>query len=131
MSGLTSGLVLGERFTLIRPLGRGGEAEVWLVRDEVLGERMAAKILSPGATEAQVALLQRECRQARRLVHPNIVKIYDLRRHDGYEFITMAWIEGDDLRELRGAEPAGSSKLSRPLPQHWPTRTSAGSSIGI
>jgi serine/threonine protein kinase len=105
MTGLSSGQILNERFTLIRPLRRGGRAEVWLLRDDVLGEQIVAKILPADAGEDEIALLHRECRTARRLVHPNIARVIDVRESEGHHFITMNWIEGGDLRVLRGAEP--------------------------
>jgi len=115
MPGLSSGQILSERFTLIRPLRRGGGAEVWLLRDEVLGERLVAKVLPQGASADQVALLHRECRTARRLAHPNIVRVIDVRESDGYHFITMNWVEGGDLRTLRGASPGEILRVLLPV----------------
>jgi len=115
MPGLSSGQILNERFTLIRPLRRGGGAEVWLLRDEVLGERLVAKILPREASADRIALLHRECRTARRLVHPNIVRVIDVRESDGYHFITMDWIEGGDLRRLRGATPGKILRVLLPV----------------
>jgi len=110
MHALASGDPLDSRFVLIRPLGRGGMAEVWLVRDNELGEEVAAKIIPPGATEETVALLRRECQNARRLSHPNIVRVnivrvFDFHRGENRNFITMAFVEGEDLTALRCAPP--------------------------
>jgi tetratricopeptide (TPR) repeat protein/predicted Ser/Thr protein kinase len=105
MSGLKSGLSLTSRFTLLRRLGQGGMADVWLVRDGELGGEVVAKILPPGITDSRVRLLQRECLHARRLSHPNIAPVYDFHRAGEYRFLTMAFVEGDDLGRLRRRSP--------------------------
>jgi len=106
MAELESGRTLTGRFILDRSLGKGGMAEVWLVRDRELDEEVVAKILPPGTDDDRVALLRRECRQARRLVHPNIVRIFDFHRGDGYSFVTMEHVEGSTLDHLRGRPPS-------------------------
>ena len=103
MSDLARGQRLHRRFTLRRRLGSGGMAAVWLVQDDELGEQVAAKIVPAGAAEPLVAGLQRECRVARRLSHPNIVPVFEFHRGDRYHLTTMAYVEGNDLRALRGA----------------------------
>jgi serine/threonine protein kinase len=105
MSELESGRVLTGRFILVRSLGKGGMAEVWLVRDRELDDELVAKILPPGTAGERVTLLRRECRQARRLVHPNIVRVFDFHRGDGYSFVTMEHVEGATLDPLRGGAP--------------------------
>jgi len=102
MSALAHGQSLGQRFTLVRPLGKGAMGEVWLVQDHELEENVVIKLLSPNAPQEQVALLKRECRNARRLVHPNIVRIHDFHHQNGYRFISMAYISGEDIGRLRG-----------------------------
>ena len=107
MAALAPGQQLGQRFTSIRPLGEGGMGVVWLVQDHELEERVVIKLLLADAPPEWVALLKRECRNARRLVHPNIVRVYDLHYEDPHRFISMAYVEGDDISQLRG----------RPLPE--------------
>jgi len=106
MAALARGQSLGRRFTLIRSLGKGGMGEVWLVEDHELEERVVVKLLAPGDSlgysEERLALLKRECRNTRRLVHPNIVRVYDLHYEEGIRFISMAYIEGEDIGQLRG-----------------------------
>ena len=103
---LARGQSLGRRFTLIRPLGQGGMGEVWLVEDHALEEQVVVKVLPPddslGYSEERVALLKRECRNARRLVHPNIVRVYDTHEEEGVRFISMAYVEGKNIGQLRG-----------------------------
>ena len=102
MTALAPGHILGERFQLIRRLGEGGMGEVWLVEDLELSDRVVAKMVPLEATEDQLTLLRRECRHARKLVHSNIVPVYDFHRASGVCFITMAYVDGTDIGSLRG-----------------------------
>jgi tetratricopeptide (TPR) repeat protein len=99
---LSSGQALDRRFTLVRPLGEGGIATVWLVHDAELDEEVVAKILPPDASDERIALLRRECREARRLVHPGIARVYEFHRTGERAFLTMEYIDGRDLSDLRG-----------------------------
>jgi tetratricopeptide (TPR) repeat protein len=80
--------------------------EVWLVHDHELDERVVAKIVPQGASEEAIDLLRREYRQARRLAHPNVVRVFDFHHSSEYSFITMAHVEGHDLGRFRGRSPA-------------------------
>ena len=77
MRELEEGQTLGTRFRLIRRLGKGGMGEVWLAEDCELAETVALKILDPelAGSTGFVELLRAECRIARGLVHPNIVRV--------------------------------------------------------
>ena len=105
MRELEEGLTFGARFRLIRRLGWGGMGEVWLARDDELNENVALKILDADLAESPefVELLRFECRKARRLVHPNIVRVYDFHSHSGRFFISMQFIDGGSIGALRGA----------------------------
>ena len=102
MTALAPGHILGERFQLIRRLGEGGMGDVWLVEDLELVDRVVAKMVPRDATEDQLTLLRRECRHARKLVHSNIVPVYDFHRASGVCFFTMAYVDGTDIGSLRG-----------------------------
>lgn len=108
MTELVPGRALASRFELKRLLGRGGMGQVWQAHDRELGEQVALKILNPelAADAGMLELLRQECRQARRLVHPNIVRIYDFHQADGHAFISMEFVEGGELGQLRDAPPA-------------------------
>jgi tetratricopeptide (TPR) repeat protein len=103
MSERSPGHDLNRRFKLLRPLGRGGMAEVWLVYDRELDEEVAAKIVDADVDPELLARLQREFRAARRLGHPNIVPVFDFHRGDRQHLLTMAHVSGEDLSSLRGA----------------------------
>lgn len=102
MPELLAGLRLCDRFTLERPLGRGGMAQVWLARDDELGEAVALKVLHQdlAARAGMVDLLREECRRVRRLAHPNIVRVFDFHRAEGRFFISMELVDGGDATVL-------------------------------
>ena len=104
MQRLVAGLTLDERFSLIRQLGKGGMGEIWLAEDQQLSEQVALKVLNSSHAEsaAFVDLLRQECRKARRLVHPNIVRVYDFHAGDSEFFISMQYVDGETLVESRG-----------------------------
>ena len=115
MTELRSGQSLATRFTLIRRLGRGGMGDVWLARDEDLDSDIVTKIVATDATEDQIALLRQECRSARRLNHPNIVRVFDFHQDPAVTFITMEHVEGGDIGRLRTESPQKIVEALLPL----------------
>ena len=103
MTLLQKDQTLVSRFSLMELLGEGGMGQVWLVRDLELQVNVAIKVLNPQlATRPDlVELLKNECRNARRLVHPHIVRIFDFHRSDEGVFISMEYVEGEDLHVYR------------------------------
>jgi serine/threonine protein kinase len=103
--GLCPGQVAGAgRFLLERVLGQGGMSVVWLARDRLLRETVALKYLPPQISFDPAALqgLRHEALQARKLSHPNIIRIHDL--IDAPEeppFICMEYVDGPTLHGLR------------------------------
>lgn len=87
------------RFLLLQPLGEGGMGQVWLVRDLELQLKIAIKALHPhlAAMPGRIELLKNECRNTRNLAHPNIVRVFDFHRDEDLVFISMEYIEGQDL----------------------------------
>jgi hypothetical protein len=104
MEALTPGLDLGARYVLVRRIGRGGSAEVWLATDRARGERVALKFLdeSVAGDAARLAQLEGEVARARRLPPEHTVAIHGLERADGRIFLVMEYLEGGDLGQLRG-----------------------------
>ena len=74
-----TGIVLGDRYELIRRIGTGGMAEVWEAMDRSLGRRVAVKLLHTHLAEDDsiLARFRSEAQAAARLTHPGIVAIYD------------------------------------------------------
>ncbi|MDB4874630.1 MAG: protein kinase [Gemmatimonadetes bacterium] len=90
---------LGDRFEVERELGRGGSASVVLAHDRRLDRRVAVKLLAPDLSALVGAdRFAREIRLTARLVHPNIVPLFDSGEVDGQLYYVMPFIEGDTLR---------------------------------
>src|SRR5579863_495944 len=92
--------VLGDRYQLQEPIGRGGMATIYRGRDRRMERVVAIKVLRDiYSTDAKfVTRFQREAKAASALQHPNIVQVYDYGQTDGNYFIVMELIEGTDLR---------------------------------
>jgi eukaryotic-like serine/threonine-protein kinase len=96
------GTVLGSRYEILRVLGEGGMGAVYQARDKELDRIIALKVIRPELA-GNPAILQRfkqELILARHITHKNVVRIYDLGEADGIKFITMEYVDGDDLRTL-------------------------------
>ena len=91
---------LAGRYTLVRELGRGGMATVYLGTDVKLGRRVAIKLLAP-ATRAYLGSdrFQREVLLAAQLSHPHIVPLFEADEADGLLFYVMEYVEGESLRQ--------------------------------
>ncbi|MET0406441.1 MAG: serine/threonine-protein kinase [Cystobacter sp.] len=90
------------RYALSRLIGRGGMGSVYQARDTLVGDTVALKQLELGRDASTDALerFRREVRLARRITHPHIARMHDLGTHEGQVFLTMEYVEGEDLREL-------------------------------
>src|SRR5215210_807082 len=98
------------RYRILRKLGTGGMANVYLAEDEVLGRRVAIKILNDrhAGDDQFVERFRREAKNAASLSHPNIVSIYDRGEAEGTYYIAMEYLSGKSLKELileRGPAP--------------------------
>src|SRR5436305_8628882 len=98
------------RYRILRKLGTGGMANVYLAEDEVLGRRVAIKILNDrhAGDDQFVERFRREAKNAAGLSHPNIVSIYDRGEAEGTSYIAMDYLDGRSLKELivaRGPAP--------------------------
>ncbi|MGK2948391.1 MAG: Stk1 family PASTA domain-containing Ser/Thr kinase [Acidimicrobiales bacterium] len=98
--------VFNGRYELHRRLGRGGMAEVFLARDQLLDRPVAVKVLFPEfATDPSfVERFRREATAAANLNHPNIVGVYDWGEADNTYFIVMEYVDGRTLSEILKAE---------------------------
>jgi beta-lactam-binding protein with PASTA domain/tRNA A-37 threonylcarbamoyl transferase component Bud32 len=105
MAGTSDSLIntlFDGRYRVLRKLGSGGMANVYLAEDEELGRRVAVKILNDRYANDDLFIerFRREAKSAAGLSHPNIVSIYDRGEAEGTYYIAMEVIEGRSLKEL-------------------------------
>ncbi len=98
----TPGTMLGERYRIATLLGRGGMGEVYRADDLKLGQSVALKFLPPALARDSSALerFHGEVRTARQIAHPSVCRVYDVAEHDGRTFLSMEYIDGEDLASL-------------------------------
>lgn len=96
------GQIVNERYRIVRRLGGGGMADVYLCEDLTLGRKVALKVLLRRFLgDAQfVERFRREAKAAAALNHPGIVAIYDWGQVDGTPYIVMEYVEGETLKDL-------------------------------
>src|SRR6476646_552713 len=94
-----SGAVLAQRYRIVSLLGRGGMGEVYRADDLLLRQSVALKFLPASATSSELALsrFRDEVRIARQLSHPNVCRVYDIGEAEALTFITMEYVDGEDL----------------------------------
>jgi serine/threonine-protein kinase len=100
--GFAPGVVLGERYRIIGLLGRGGMGEIYRADDLRLGQPVALKFLRKSLAQ-DAALLEHfrgEVRNARQVSHPNVCRVYDIGELDGQHFLSMEYVDGEDLATL-------------------------------
>jgi tetratricopeptide (TPR) repeat protein len=95
-----AGTVLGGRYRLVEPLGRGGMGEVWRARDAQLERDVAAKLpRAADLDEGARARLLREARLVASLQHPGVVSVFDTGESEGQSFVIFELVPGRNLRE--------------------------------
>src|SRR5919204_3412147 len=107
--------VLGERYQLQDPIGRGGMATIYRGRDMRMDRVVAIKVLREVySTDPKfVTRFQREAKAASSLQHPNIVQVYDYGQSEGNHFIVMEYVDGIDL--CRYLRPRGVLPVDRAI----------------
>src|SRR5713226_2081551 len=99
---LQPGTVLGRRYEILQLLGEGGMGAVYRARDREVNRIVALKVIRPelSGNSAILDRFKQELVLSHQVTHKNVVRIYDLGDADGIKFITMEYIEGQDLRGL-------------------------------
>jgi len=97
---IRAGEVFADRYRVIRRLGAGGMATVWLAEDERLGRQVAIKRLKTDAPEESLARFRREARLGATLNHPNFVSVFDTIATDEGALIVMEYVPGHSLEDL-------------------------------
>ena len=117
MAEVSEGSVVDNRYRVLRRLGSGGMADVWLAEDAHLQRQVALKVLHSRYLQDQqfVARFQREAESAAGLQHPNIVSVFDRGQDGTVNYIAMQYVQGPTLKELidRGLTPDQAVALVR------------------
>lgn len=96
------GAILATRYRVIALLGKGGMGEVYRADDLTLGQQVALKFLpaSLSSSSESVQRFRNEVRVARQVSHPNVCRVYDVGEIDGHLFLSMEYVDGEDLASL-------------------------------
>ncbi|HEX5734331.1 MAG TPA: protein kinase, partial [Blastocatellia bacterium] len=96
------GTVLASRYRIIGMLGRGGMGEVYRADDLKLAQSVALKFLPENLARDRDTLTRfhKEVRIARQISHPNICRVFDIGEIEGHHFLSMEYIDGEDLASL-------------------------------
>ncbi len=99
---LTTGSTFAGRYQIIEELGKGGMGKVYKADDIELKEKVALKLIKPeiSSDKNTVERFQNELKFARKIVHKNVGRMYDLGKEEGNYYITMEYVEGQDLKGL-------------------------------
>lgn len=98
----TPGQIIAERYRVVALAGRGGMGEVYRAEDLKLSQIVAIKFLPPSLSNDAGALARfhSEVRIARQVSHPNVCRVFDIGDADGIPFLTMEYVDGEDLSSL-------------------------------
>src|SRR5438046_4820367 len=102
LAAIGPGSVLANRYEILQSLGEGGMGAVYKARDRELDRVVALKVIRPELANQQEVLrrFKQELILARQVTHKNVIRIFDLGEAEGIKFISMDYIEGQDLRSL-------------------------------
>ncbi len=111
------GKLFAGRYRILKSIGRGGMADVYLAKDLILdNEEVAIKVLRTNYQTDQIAVarFQREARAMAELNHPNIVSVRDIGEEDGQQFLVMEYVDGSDLKKyIQDHAPLSNNEVVR------------------
>ena len=111
------GKLFAGRYRILKSIGRGGMADVYLAKDLILdNEEVAIKVLRTNYQTDQIAVarFQREARAMAELNHPNIGSIRDIGEEDGQQFLVMEYVDGSDLKKyIQDHAPLSNNEVVR------------------
>ncbi|HEY2602432.1 MAG TPA: protein kinase [Thermoleophilaceae bacterium] len=110
MSVQAGGTLLADRYRVIRRLGSGGAATVFLCEDQRLGRKVAVKRMHAHSPEDIQARLRREARLGASLSHPNLVSVFDTQTYEEGVFIVMEYVDGETLADALSRGPIDSAR---------------------
>lgn len=123
---------VANRYRIVSLIGRGGMGEVYRAEDMRLGQPVALKFLSSrtASSEKSLRYFLQEVRLSQRLSHPHICRVHDLVEADSLRFLSMEFIEGEDLQgllsRLGSLPPSKATELARQLCQGLASAHHAG-----
>ncbi|MFN0103028.1 MAG: serine/threonine-protein kinase [Bryobacteraceae bacterium] len=96
------GTLLNQRYRIVSIVGRGGMGEVYRANDLILGQPVALKFLPAEMADDEQTLnrFRNEVRVARQVSHPNVCRVYDLGEAEGQPYLSMEYVDGEDLATL-------------------------------
>ena len=99
---LTRGTTFAGRYEIIEELGRGGMGKVYRVEDKKIKEEVALKLIKPeiASDKKTVERFSNELKIARKIVHKNVARMFDLNEEKGTHYIIMEYVPGEDLKRL-------------------------------
>ena len=111
------GTVIAERYRVVRTLGQGGMATVYLADDRNTGQQVAVKVMHDDlANDPEfVRRFATEARAAASLDHPNIVRVLDYGSYDGVRYIVQEYVEGTALKDIIRRKGHIDYRLAAPL----------------
>ena len=99
---LTTGSTFAGRYQIIEELGKGGMGKVYKTNDIDIKEKVAIKLIKPeiSTDKKTIERFQNELKFARKIRHKNVCQMYDLNREEGTYYITMEYVEGENLKNM-------------------------------
>ncbi len=100
--GITTGTTFASRYEVIKELGKGGMGKVYMALDNEIDEEVALKLLKPeiASDDSTVERFRNELKFARKISHKNVCRMYHLSKEGEIPYITMEYVEGEDLKSL-------------------------------
>jgi hypothetical protein len=117
----TPGQIIAQRYRVVALAGRGGMGEVYRAEDLTLGQVVALKFLPDTLSQdaAALARFHAEVRTARQVSHPNVCRMFDIGEADGTLFLTMEYVDGEDLasvvRRIGRLSPDKATEIARQI----------------
>src|SRR5580692_3920527 len=117
----TPGQMIDDRYRVVAMAGRGGMGEVYRAEDLKLGQLVAIKFLPESLSQdaAALARFHSEVRIARQVSHPNVCRVFDIGEADGVQFLSMEYVDGEDLasvvRRIGRLSPDKATEVARQI----------------
>src|SRR5713226_5314404 len=130
---LHPGTILGQRYEILQILGEGGMGSVYKARDRELNRMVALKVIRPdlAGNQSIIDRFKQELLLSHQVTHKNVIRIYDLSEAEGMKFITMEYIEGEDLRALIQEKHKLSPEAAVEIMQQVCRALEAAHSVGV